>query len=133
MTKLSIVCEPLFGKPLRLYLALNSQEIGALIAQEDGSGVEQPVYYVSRALKDVESRYSGAERSYLALIYASQRLRHYFLAHKIQLMTKSHPIRSLLQRLVFSSRLAYGLCSCHNMRLSLRHQLLSKVKSLQIC
>ena len=74
MTKLSIVCEPLFEKPLRLYLALNSQEIGALIAQEDGSGVEQSVYYVSRALKDVESRYSGAERSYLALIYASQRL-----------------------------------------------------------
>jgi hypothetical protein len=74
MTKLSIVCEPLFGKPLRLYLASNSQEIGALIAQEDGSRVEQPVYYVSRALKDVESRYSGAERSYLTLIYASQRL-----------------------------------------------------------
>jgi hypothetical protein len=50
-----------FGKPLRLYLASNSQAIGALIAQEDGSEVEQPVYYVSRALKDAESRYSGAE------------------------------------------------------------------------
>jgi hypothetical protein len=72
MTKLPIVCAPIFGKPLQLYLASNSQAIGALIAQEDGSGVEQPVYYVSRALKDAESRYSGAERSFLALIYASQ-------------------------------------------------------------
>jgi hypothetical protein len=74
MTKLPTVCAPIFGKPLRLYLASKSQAIGALIAQEDGSGIEQPVYYVSRALKDAESRYSGAERSCLALIYASQRL-----------------------------------------------------------
>jgi hypothetical protein len=109
MIKLPTVCAPIFGKPLRLYLASNSQAIGALIAQEDGSRVEQPIYYVSHALKDAESRYSGAKRSCLALIYASQRLRHYFLAHKVQLMTKSHPIRSLLQWPVLFGRLAQWL------------------------
>ena len=109
MTKLPTICAPIFGKPLRLYLTSNSQAIGALIAQKDGSGVEQPVYYVSRALKDAESRYSGAERCCLALIYASQRLRHYFLAHKVQLMTRSHPIKSLLQRPILSGRLAQWL------------------------
>uniref|UniRef100_A0A2N9GBP8 RNA-directed DNA polymerase n=1 Tax=Fagus sylvatica TaxID=28930 RepID=A0A2N9GBP8_FAGSY len=97
------------GSPLRLYLASNSQAIGALVAQENDDGVEQPVYYVSRGLKDTETRYSVAERACLALVYASQRLRHYFLAHKIQLMTKSHPIRSLLQRPVLSGRLAQWL------------------------
>uniref|UniRef100_A0A2N9G339 Integrase catalytic domain-containing protein n=1 Tax=Fagus sylvatica TaxID=28930 RepID=A0A2N9G339_FAGSY len=106
MAKLPTVCAPIFGKPLRLYLASNNQAIGALIAQEDSHGFEQPIYYVRRALKDVETHYLRAERSCLALIYASQRLRHYFLAHKVQLMTKSHPIRSLLQRLVLSGRLA---------------------------
>uniref|UniRef100_A0A2N9F0U3 Uncharacterized protein n=1 Tax=Fagus sylvatica TaxID=28930 RepID=A0A2N9F0U3_FAGSY len=35
-------------RPLRLYLASNSQEIGTWIAQEDSSGVEQPVYYLSQ-------------------------------------------------------------------------------------
>jgi ribonuclease HI len=109
MTKLPTVCAPIAGKPLRLYLASNSQAIGALVAQENGQGVEQPVYYVSRGLKDTETRYSVAERACLALVYASQRLRHYFLAHKIQLMTKSHPIRSLLQRPVLSGRLAQWL------------------------
>uniref|UniRef100_A0A2N9INK7 Integrase catalytic domain-containing protein n=1 Tax=Fagus sylvatica TaxID=28930 RepID=A0A2N9INK7_FAGSY len=109
MTKLPTVCAPISGKSLRLYLASNSQAIGALIAQENDNGVEQPIYYVSRTLKDAESRYSGAERSCLALIYASQRLRHYFLAHKVQLMTKSHPIRSLLQRPILSGRLAQWL------------------------
>jgi ribonuclease HI len=109
MTKLPTVCAPLAGKPLRLYLASNNQAIGALVAQENDDGVEQPVYYVSRGLKDTETRYSVAERACLALVYASQRLRHYFLAHKIQLMTKSHPIRSLLQRPVLSGRLAQWL------------------------
>ena len=74
MTKHPTVCAPIPGKSLRLYLASNSQAIGALIAQENDDGVEQPVYYVSRTLKDAESRYSGAERSCLALIYTSQRL-----------------------------------------------------------
>uniref|UniRef100_A0A2N9FI93 Integrase catalytic domain-containing protein n=1 Tax=Fagus sylvatica TaxID=28930 RepID=A0A2N9FI93_FAGSY len=97
------------GRPLRLYLASNSEAIGGLVAQEDEDGTEKPIYYVSRALRDAETRYSGAERACLALIYASQRLRHYFLAHKIQLITKSHPIRSLLHRPVLSGRLAQWL------------------------
>jgi hypothetical protein len=109
MTKLSTVCAPTFRKLLRLYLASNNQAIGALVAQEDIHGVEQPIYYISRAVKDAETRHSGVERSCLALIYASQHLRHYFLAHKVQLMTKSHPIRNLLQRPVLSSRLAQWL------------------------
>uniref|UniRef100_A0A2N9FUN2 Uncharacterized protein n=1 Tax=Fagus sylvatica TaxID=28930 RepID=A0A2N9FUN2_FAGSY len=89
MTKLPTVCAPVPGRPLRLYLASNSEAIGGLVAQEDEDGTEKPIYYVSRALRDAETRYSGAERACLALIYASQRLRHYFLAHKIQLMTKT--------------------------------------------
>uniref|UniRef100_A0A2N9IYI6 RNA-directed DNA polymerase n=1 Tax=Fagus sylvatica TaxID=28930 RepID=A0A2N9IYI6_FAGSY len=109
MTKLPTVCAPVPGRPLRLYLASNNEAIGGLVAQEDEKGTEKPIYYVSRALRDAETRYSGAERACLALIYASQRLRHYFLAHKIQLITKSHPIRSLLHRPVLSGRLAQWL------------------------
>jgi ribonuclease HI len=109
MTKLPTVCAPVPGRPLRLYLASNNEAIGGLVAQEDEDGTKKPIYYVSRALRDAETRYSGAERACLALIYASQRLRHYFLAHKIQLMTKSHPIRSLLHRPILSGRLAQWL------------------------
>ena len=109
MTKLPTVCAPVAGRPLCLYLASNSEAIGALVAQEDEDRTKKPVYYVSRALRDAETRYSGAERACLALIYASQRLWHYFLAYKIQLMTKSHPIRSLLHRPVLSGRLAQWL------------------------
>ena len=44
-------------KPLLLYLALSLSAIGALIAQKYGGSIEQPVYYISHALREVETRY----------------------------------------------------------------------------
>ena len=92
----TIVQAPICKRPLLLYLASSPCAIGALIAQEDGSGIEEPIYYVSRNLKDAETRYLRAKRACLAIVYASQRLRHYFLAYKIWLMMKSHAIKALL-------------------------------------
>ena len=83
MTKLPTVCAPVLGKPLKLYLATNNEAIGALIAQDDQEGTKRLVYYVSRKLKDAETRYPMAERACLALVYAAQQLRHYLLAHTV--------------------------------------------------
>ena len=109
MTNLPMVQAPIRKRPMLLYLASSSYAIGALIAQEDGSGVEQPVYYVSRTLKDLETRYPRAKRSCLVIVYASQRLRHYFLAYEIWLMTKSHAIKALLRQLILSKRISQWL------------------------
>ena len=61
MTKLPTVCAPVPSRSLCLYLASNSEAIGGLVAQEDEDGTEKPVYYVSRTLRDAETRYSRAE------------------------------------------------------------------------
>ena len=100
---------PIHKKPLLLYLATNSYAIGALVAQEDGSGIEQLVYYISHVLKDVETRYPRVERACLAIVYASQRLHHYFLAYEVWLMTKSHAIKVLLQQPILSGRISQWL------------------------
>ena len=70
---------PIHKKPLLHYMATNLYAIGALIAQKDEGGVEQPVYYISCALKDVETHYPRAERACLAILYASQRFAPLFL------------------------------------------------------
>ena len=97
MMNLPTVQVPICKKPLLLYLATNSYAIGALIAQKDEGGIEQPVYYVSRAPKDAKTCYPRVERACLAIVYVSQRLRHYFLAYEVWLMTKSHAIKALLR------------------------------------
>ena len=90
---------------LLLYLAISSYAIGALIAQEDGSGVEQPVY-ISCTLKDAKTHYPQEKKACLAIVYASQGLHHYFLVYEVWLMTKSHAIKALLQQLILSGRIS---------------------------
>ena len=63
-------------KPLLLYLASSPSTIWTLIAQEGGGGIEQPVYYISRALRDAKTYYPRVERVCLAIVYALQRQRH---------------------------------------------------------
>ena len=71
MNHLPTLQAPIHGQPLLLYLASNSQAIEALLAQEDDDGNEQPVYYVSRTLKDTETKYPRIEKACLVVIYAS--------------------------------------------------------------
>ena len=92
-------------RPLLLYLATSSYAIGTLIAQEDKSGVEQLVYYISHALKDAETHYPRAESVCVAIVYASHRLHHYFLAYEVWMMTKSRVIKALLRQSILSRRI----------------------------
>ncbi|CAL8163112.1 unnamed protein product [Prunus armeniaca] len=100
---------PIPGLSLKLYLAAINTAVGALLAQDDHGGEESLIYYVSRQLTGAEMRYPKTELSCLALVYAAQRLRHYFLAHKLHLIVKSDPVRYLLTRPVLSGRLARWL------------------------
>ena len=100
MMNLLTMQAPIHKKPLLLYMATNSYAIG---------GVEQPVYYISRSLKDAETRYPRVEKACLAIVYASQRLRHYFLIYEVWLMTKSNAIKALLQQPILSGRISQWL------------------------
>ncbi|KAI5350543.1 hypothetical protein L3X38_003434 [Prunus dulcis] len=105
--KLPSMRTPISRLPLKLYLAATNTAVGALLAQDDHGGEESPIYYVSRQLRG-----SGTPRTELlclALVYAAHRLRHYFLAHKLQLIVRSDPVGYLLTRLVLSRCLARWL------------------------
>ena len=57
----------------------------------------------------METRYLRIERACLVVIYASQRLKQYFLAHQILLVTKPHPIKALLHQPLLTGRIALWL------------------------
>ncbi|KAJ1405755.1 hypothetical protein SESBI_25668 [Sesbania bispinosa] len=96
ITSPQVMSPPLTQHPLRIYIAVTDKSISGLIAREI-EGVERPVCYLSRVLKDVETRYPQQERHCLALVYATQKYRHYFQAHTMEVMTKSEGIKYMLQ------------------------------------
>ena len=91
-------------KPLLLYLTSTPHSIGALLVQ-DIDGIEKLVYYISHKVNGVKSRYTPIKRHCLALIFTAQKLRHYFLAHPIQVVTKSDIVRYLLGKPALTGRM----------------------------
>ena len=85
------------GEELYLYLAVTSHVVNsALIREEDE--VQRPAYSTSKALKGAEGRYAQMEKLAFALITASRKLRHYFQAHVINVMT-DHLLKKAMNRL----------------------------------
>ncbi|RVX19341.1 Retrovirus-related Pol polyprotein from transposon opus [Vitis vinifera] len=68
---------------------------------------QKPIYYVSRALADVETWYSKIELTALALRSTAQKLRPYFQAHPVVVLT-DQPLRQVMADFVleYSRRLS---------------------------
>src|SRR4051812_6274898 len=58
--------------------------------------VQRPVYFVSSLLQGARSRYSGVQKLLFGLLMASRKLRHYFQAHEITVVTR-FPLKMILQ------------------------------------
>ena len=91
------------GEPLFLYLVVSGTAVSAALLREDGS-IQRPVYYISRALRGAEHTYPLLENLSLALVVASRRLRPYFQAHSIVVLT-DQPLKKVMQQPELSGRL----------------------------
>ena len=67
--------------------------------------MQKLIYFVSRALQGAEINYPNLEKVALALVHAARRLRRYFQAHTICVIT-DQPIRQVLLKPENSGRLA---------------------------
>ncbi|XP_071912457.1 uncharacterized protein [Coffea arabica] len=101
-----VLAAPIPGKPLILYISAQERSVGALLAQENDEGKENALYYLSRMMTSNELNYSPIEKLCLALIFVIQKLKHYFHAHTIRLISKSNPIKYVMAKPVLSDRLA---------------------------
>ncbi|GKD34857.1 reverse transcriptase domain-containing protein [Tanacetum coccineum] len=92
------------GETLVLYLAAATEAISAVLLTDKGN-VQKPIYFVSRALQGAEINYPSLKKVALALVHVVRRLRLYFQAHTICVLT-DQPIRKVLLKPKNSGRLA---------------------------
>ncbi|KAL5814622.1 hypothetical protein ACOSQ4_025263 [Xanthoceras sorbifolium] len=91
------------GEILYVYLSVTTAATSSVLTREE-RGSQKPIYYVSKALIATETRYPNTEKVALALIIAARKLRPYFQAHSIVVLTNC-PLKQILQKPEVSGRL----------------------------
>ena len=74
------------GEELFLYLAVSPTVVSAALIREEEK-VQKPIYYASRALRGAEERYPPMEKLAFALVTAARKLKPYFQAHSVVVLT----------------------------------------------
>ena len=69
------------------------------------SGIQWPVYYVSKSLNEAEVRYLPLEKAILAVVHATRKLPHYFQAHTAVVLTQL-PLKSILRSADYTGKVA---------------------------
>ena len=77
---------PEVDEVLFAYIAVASHVVSLVLIRVN-SGVQRPVYYVSKSLHEAEVRYLSLERAILAVVHATCKLPHYFQSHTIVVLT----------------------------------------------
>ncbi|XP_019197183.1 PREDICTED: uncharacterized protein LOC109191059 [Ipomoea nil] len=106
LMKPPVLTAPVHGRPLILYISAQDSSVGALLAQENDKGKENALYYLSRMMTPNELKYSPIEKLCLALVFSIKKLKHYFEAHTIRLVSKANPMKYVMAKVVLSDRLA---------------------------
>ncbi|GJT79150.1 reverse transcriptase domain-containing protein [Tanacetum coccineum] len=104
MAKLPTLMAPVEGETLIMYLSAAEEAISDVLLVERGDR-QILIYFVGSVLQSLEINYTPMEKLILALIHAARRLRRYFQAHPVAVIT-DQPIRQILSRIENSGRLA---------------------------
>ncbi|KAM1590462.1 hypothetical protein EV1_034167 [Malus domestica] len=94
MSKAHFLSKPEVEDTLIIYLSVSASVVSSILIRKDGN-VERHVYYASKALQDAETRYSNIEKLALALVMSARKLRPYFQAHFIIVLT-NHTLQQIL-------------------------------------
>ncbi|GJT94753.1 reverse transcriptase domain-containing protein [Tanacetum coccineum] len=103
IAELPTLTAPKEHEELIIYLAAAKEAISAIL-MTDREGRQIPVYFISRTLRGPKVNYTPMEKLVLALLSASKRLKRYFQAHTVVVIT-DQPIKQLLSSSEISGRM----------------------------
>ena len=91
------------GEELYLYLIVSPHWVSLALIREKGK-VQELVYYTSKALRGAKGRYPPMEKLAFSLVIAARKLKPYFQAHVINILT-DHPLKMAINKLEAARRL----------------------------
>ena len=98
-----IMSSPKTDEVLFAYIAVAPHAVSLVLMRVD-SGKQRPVYYVSKSLHEVKIRYLPLEKAILAVVHGTRKLRHYFQAHTVVILTQL-PLKAILRNVAYTGRI----------------------------
>ena len=98
-----IMSSPEVDEVLFAYIVVAPHAVSLVFVRVD-SGIQRPVYYVSKSLHEAEVCYLPLEKVILAVVHATCKLPHYFESHTVVVLTQL-PLRSLLRSVNYTGRI----------------------------
>ena len=98
-----IMSNPEVDEVLFAYIAVAPHAVSLVLIWVD-SGIQRPVYYVSKSLHEAEVRYLPLEKAILVVVHATRKLPYYFQAHTVVVLTQL-PLRSILWSADYTRRI----------------------------
>ena len=95
---------PKMDEVLFAYITVAPHAVSLVLIRVD-SGIQRPVYYVSRSLHEAEIRYLPLEKAILVVVHATRKLPHYFQAHIVVVLTQL-PLKALLRSADYTGQVA---------------------------
>ena len=107
LMKPPILVPPVPKKPLLLYLTTTDTAMTALLAQYlEETRKENAIYYIYKKMLPYKENYSLLEKTCVALVWATCKLRHYMLAYKVLLIARIDPLKYLMEKPVQDGKTA---------------------------
>ena len=95
---------PVVDEVFFAYIAVAFYAISFVLIRVD-SGIQRPIYYVSKSLNEAEMHYLPLEKAILAVVHATRKLPHYFQAHTVVVLTQLS-LKSVLRSADYTRRIA---------------------------
>ena len=95
---------PEMDEVLFAYIVVAPHVVSLVLIRVD-SGIQRPVYYVSKSLYETETHYLPLEKAILVVVHGTWKLPHYFQAHTIVVLTQL-PLRAILRSADYMGRIA---------------------------
>ena len=94
-------------EPVWLYVSATEHAFGVImLTKKEEDGKERAFYFISRTLKEYETRYTPIEKLCQYIVFATKRLRHYMINSTTHVLTQVDLLRYMMSKSCLNGGLA---------------------------
>ena len=101
----SVLAYPQMNRPYKLYTDACDYAVGGILVQQDETGMERVIQYVSQQLNGSQLRWATIEKEAYAIVYCLNKLRPYLWGANFEILTDHKPLRCLFKGEVANTKI----------------------------